>query len=246
MANSYFKFKQFTVHQDKCAMKVCTDACLFAALAAVYRPYRQTAKAPGPLINCLDIGTGTGLLSLMFAQKNTGVKVDAVEIDAAAAEQAMQNIASSPWASNMQVFNEDILTFSPARQYDCIISNPPFFEGDLRSADKAKNDARHDTSLDLLQLLKAVDKLLHPGGFLAVLLPYQRVVYFAEEARKAGLYLVKQVSVKQTFRHKFFRGILFFTRQELKPVFETMIIKDPEHNYTPEFAAALKDYYLFL
>lgn len=252
MANTYFKFKQFTIHQDKCAMKVCTDACLFAALAAVYKPYLQLAKQPKAIASCLDIGTGTGLLSLMFAQKNNEVKIDAVEIDAAAAEQAKENIAASPWAANIQVFNEDILSFKPVthndvqKKYDCIISNPPFFEGDLRSADKAKNDARHDTAMDLLQLLKALDSFLNPDGFFAVLLPYQRIVYFTEEARKTGLYLVKQVLVKQTFKHKFFRGILFFTRKELKPEFETMIIKDPEHNYTPEFSAALKDYYLFL
>jgi tRNA1Val (adenine37-N6)-methyltransferase len=246
MANSYFKFKQFTIHQDKCAMKVCTDACLFAALAAVYRPYQQTTIPQKPLSSCLDIGTGTGLLSLMFAQKNTGVKIDTVEIDAAAAEQASENIAASLWAANIQVFNEDIVNFRPTTKYDCIISNPPFYEGDLRSADKAKNDAKHDTALDLSQLLKVVESLLNPDGFFAVLLPYQRVVQFTEEARKTGLYLVKQVLVKQTFKHKFFRGILFFTRKDLKPEFETLIIKDPDHNYTPEFAAALKDYYLFL
>ena len=245
MANSYFKFKQFTIHQDKCAMKVCTDACLFAALAAVYRPYLQT-KLPRQLANCLDIGTGTGLLSLMFAQKNTEVKIDAIEIDTAAAEQAAENIATSPWAENIQVFNDDILNFRPKIKYDCIVSNPPFFEGDLKSADNAKNNAKHDTSLDLMQLLRAVDAHLTPDGFLAVLLPYQRVVYFTEEARKMGLYLVKQVLVKQTFKHKFFRGILFFTRKELKPEFDMMMIKEPDHNYTPEFATALKDYYLFL
>jgi len=243
MANSYFKFKQFTINQDKCAMKVCTDACLFAAIAAVYKPYVQNGR---PLANCLDIGTGTGLLPLMFAQKNTDVKIDTVEIDAAAAAQASENIAASPWAANIQVFNEDIINFRPGITYDCIISNPPFFEGDLKSADKAKNDAKHDTSLDLSQLLKTVESLLKPGGFFAVLLPYQRVVHFTEEARKMGLYLVKQILVKQTFKHKFFRGILFFTRKDVKPEFETMIIKDPDHNYTAEFAAALKDYYLFL
>lgn len=246
MANSYFKFKQFTINQDKCAMKVCTDACLFGALAATYKPYLQNITLPKLITHCLDIGTGTGLLSLMFAQQNNGTRIDAVEIDSDAAHQAADNIVASPWADNIRVFNQDISQFDNHKRYDCIISNPPFFEGDLRSADTARNNAKHDTALDLTKLLKAIDRLLSTDGFLAVLLPYQRIVHFTEEARKAGLFLARQVLVKQTFKHKFFRGILFFNRKEVKPEFETIIIKDTDHNYTPEFAAALKDYYLFL
>ena len=99
MANNYFQFKQFIIQQDKCAMKVCTDACLFGAIIAT-----QNSQ----VTNCLDIGTGTGLLSLMFAQKNNAAKIDAVELDAAAATQAAENIAASPWAANIQVYNKDI------------------------------------------------------------------------------------------------------------------------------------------
>jgi tRNA1Val (adenine37-N6)-methyltransferase len=238
MANSYFKFKQFTIHQDKCAMKVCTDACLFGALVA---------DCQLPTANCLDIGTGTGLLPLILAQKNNTLKIDAVEIDAAAAAQATENIAASPWANKIQVFNEDILNFSSvSKEYDCIISNPPFFEDDLQSANEAKNNAKHDTALNLLQLLQVVDMHLSKNGFFAVLLPYHRVAYFTDEAEKIGLYLSKQILVKQTFKHKFFRGILFFSRKQTEPQLSEIIIRDTEHNYTPEFSAALKDYYLFL
>ncbi len=237
MANSYFKFKQFTIHQDMCAMKVCTDACLFGALVATCQL---------PIIHALDIGTGTGLLSLMVAQKNNAAKIDAVEIDMEAAKQATENIAASPWADKIRVFNDDILLFSQGKKYDCIISNPPFFEDDLQTADKAKNDARHNTSLSLLQLVQVVAECLNPGGFFAVLLPYHRVSYFIEEAAKKNLYLNRQILVKQTLKHKFFRGILFFSGKETETQFSEIIIKDLEHNYTPEFAAALKDYYLFL
>lgn len=237
MANSYFKFKQFTVQQDKCAMKVCTDACLFGALVANCNP--STA-------NCLDIGTGTGLLALMFAQKNNSAKIDAVEINSEAATQAKENISASPWADRIQVFNEDILTFNPGKQYNCIISNPPFFEDDLQSKDDAKNNAKHNTSLSFIQLLHVMDAHLTADGFFAVLLPYHRVDYFIEEAGKVGLHLTKQILVKQTLKHKFFRGMLFFKRKEAKPNYTEIIIKDLEHNYTPEFVAALKDYYLFL
>ncbi|MFZ1453835.1 MAG: methyltransferase [Ferruginibacter sp.] len=243
MANSYFKFKQFIIHQDKCAMKVCTDACLFGALVADQITKMPAGKAYD---HCLDIGTGTGLLSLMVAQKNNALKIDAVEIDAAAAEQAGSNIAASPWAGNIQVFNEDMLHFKPQKKYDCIISNPPFFEDDLQSADKAKNRARHDTSLNLFQLLQVVEDHLGPDGFFAVLLPYHRVGYFKEETEKKGFYLSKQILVKQTIKHNFFRGILFFKRMKTEALFLEITIKDNGNDYTPEFAAALKDYYLFL
>ena len=224
-------------------MKVCTDACLFGALVADHITRLPAGKQ---FDHCLDIGTGTGLLSLMVAQKNNAIKIDAVEIDAAAAEQAGNNIAASPWAGNIQVFNEDMLHFDPQKKYDCIISNPPFFEDDLQSADKAKNTARHDTSLNLLQLLQVVEDQLGPDGFFAVLLPYHRVGYFIEEAEKKGFHLINQILVMQTTKHNFFRGILFFKRKKTEPGFTEIIIKDNGNDYTPEFVAALKDYYLFL
>ena len=243
MANSYFKFKQFTINQNRCAMKVCTDACLFGALVA---NHIFTTNKKNDSFQCLDIGAGTGLLSLMAAQKNIQIKIDAVEIDAPAAEQVRKNIAASPWINNIQVFNEDIISFKAEKKYDYIISNPPFFEDDLKSADKTKNNAKHDTSLSLLELLQVVDNHLATAGIFAVLLPYHRVDYFIEESKKRGLYLATQVLVKHTIKHKFFRGILFFNREETKPELSEIIIKDIEHKYTPEFAAALKDYYLFL
>lgn len=243
MANSYFKFKQFTINQNRCAMKVCTDACLFGALVA---NHILTTIKKKDSFQCLDIGAGTGLLSLMAAQKNNQIKIDAVEIDAPAAEQVRENIAASPWRDNIQVFNEDIISFTAEKKYNYIFSNPPFFKGDLKSADNTKNNAKHDTALSLLQLLQVVDSHLATAGTFAVLLPYHRVDYFIAESKKRGLHLTAQVLVKQTVKHKFFRGILFFTRKEIKPELSEIIIKDIEHNYTPEFAAALKDYYLFL
>jgi tRNA1Val (adenine37-N6)-methyltransferase len=238
MANSYFKFKQFTIHQDKCAMKVCTDACLFGALVA---------DCTLPTANCLDIGTGTGLLPLILAQKNNTLKIDAVEIDAAAAAQATENIATSPWADNIQVFNDDILNFSSvSKEYDCIISNPPFFEDDLQSADENKNNAKHSTTLNLIQLLDVVNRLLDKNGFFVVMLPYHRLDYFIEAAKKIGLHVNKQILVRQTMKHKFFRSILFFSYKQNQPEQIEIIIKDTQNNYTPQFAAALKDYYLFL
>jgi tRNA1Val (adenine37-N6)-methyltransferase len=237
MPNNYFQFKQFTVHQDKCAMKVCTDACQFGAVVAENYP---TAG------NCLDIGTGTGLLSLMYAQKNPGCNIDAVEIDKAAAEQAEQNFAASPWAERLNIVNVDILDFDTQQKYDRIISNPPFFEDDLKSQNMAKNNAKHDTSLSLTGLLKIVKEQLSNEGIFAVLLPYRRVNDFIEEANGNDLYLIKQLLIKQTRTHDFFRGILFFSQTKSLAVKSEIIIKNYEGNYTDEFTAALKDYYLYL
>jgi tRNA1Val (adenine37-N6)-methyltransferase len=237
MSNSFFQFKQFTIFQQRCAMKVCTDACLFGALVA---------DNDLPATNCLDIGTGTGLLPLMLAQKNKQVFIDAVEIDTDAAEQAGENFASSPWKDRIHIFNTDILSFSRDKQYDLIISNPPFFEGDLRSSDQSKNDAKHDTSLNLVQLLQVTKQRLTANGTIAVLLPYRRVDFFIEEAGKQELQLTQKLLVKQTSNHDYFRGILFLGRSKTETVSESMYIKDKEGNYTPEFVAALKDYYLYL
>ncbi len=218
-------------------MKVCTDACLFGALVADV-----------DLLNAkiLDIGTGTGLLSLMIAQKNPGVHIDAVEINILAAEQATENVAGSPWARNIQVYNVDIADFDPGKKFELIISNPPFFENDLLSPDETKNNAKHDSSLNLLLLLDIVNEHLDKDGTFALLLPYHRVNYFIEQALKKRLYLKSQVLVKQTAAHEFFRGILFFSRKETEPQLNELIIKDSNQNYAPEFTAALKDYYLYL
>jgi tRNA1Val (adenine37-N6)-methyltransferase len=243
MPNHYFKFRQFNIQQDQCAMKVCTDACLFGALVA--NSMISSAKANEEL-QCLDIGTGTGLLSLMIAQKNQAIKIDAIEIDKPAAEQAGENIAASPWADRIQVFNEDICCFVPGKPYDYIFSNPPFFENDLKTAVEAKNKARHDTSMSLSDLLTVTANLLAPEGCFAVLLPYTRIAYFTAASKKMGLHLYRQILVKQSGKHDFFRGILFFKRQETEPLFSEMIIKDAHQMYTPAFAEALKDYYLFL
>jgi len=224
-------------------MKVCTDACLFGAIVA---NRQQSSHHPQDAVHCLDIGTGTGLLSLMYAQKNPFTIIDAVEIDQAAAEQAKENFAASPWSGRLNIFNKDILALHSPEKYDLIFSNPPFFEDDLRSPDEFKNSAKHDTTLDLKQLLHVVGTYLTNESSFAVLLPYRRVEYFTNEADKAGLHLVEYVLVKQTAKHDPFRGILFFSKRKNELQSGEIIIKDAEGKYTTEFTAALKDYYLHL
>jgi tRNA1Val (adenine37-N6)-methyltransferase len=238
VANSFFQFKQFTIQQDKCAMKVCTDACLFGAYVADELQQHLVKTI-------LDIGTGTGLLSLMLAQKTTAV-IDAVEIDEAAFNQAKENIAQSPWKEKTNIFNSDILKFQPNKKYDCIISNPPFFESDLKSDDEKKNFARHDTSLTLTGLLNAVATHLSNDGFFAVLLPYHRSIYFEEESLKLNFHLIKKILVKQTAKHDYFRAMLIFSRIECATVTDEITIKNEASNYSAEFIELLKDYYLHL
>ena len=128
MSNSYFQFKQFIIHQDRCAMKVTTDACLFGAWVAEEDKSEKIITK-----NVLDIGTGTGLLSLMYAQKNSLANIDAIEIDEDAYIQAKENVAASPFAERINIIHDDIKRFTFSKKYDCIISNPPFYEKEIRS-----------------------------------------------------------------------------------------------------------------
>jgi tRNA1Val (adenine37-N6)-methyltransferase len=219
-------------------MKVCTDACLFGAYVA------KTLQSL-PVNNILDIGAGTGLLSLMLAQKTTAA-IDSIEIDAAAFAQAKENIVQSPWKEKITIVNKNVLQFEPDKKYDCIISNPPFFEADLKSDDEKKNFAKHDSSLTLINLLKIIDNHLTAEGFFALLLPYHRSNYFEKLAEELNFYCAKKILVKQTPRHNYFRAILIFSRNKSSAQQATFTIKNEAGNYTPEFTEVLKDYYLYL
>jgi tRNA1Val (adenine37-N6)-methyltransferase len=236
--NNYFQFKQFTIQQDKCAMKVCTDACLFGAYIA--NELKQILVK-----NILDIGAGTGLLSLMLAQKTTAA-IDTVEINETAFNQAKENIVQSPWKEKINIFNTDVLQFKPVKTYDYIISNPPFFESDLKSEDEKKNSAKHDTSLTLAKLLNTIDIHLSEDGFFAILLPFHRSIYFEEASLKLNFHLFKKILVKQTSTHNYFRAMLIFSRTKSTVTTDEIIVKNKEGNYSAEFIELLKDYYLYL
>jgi tRNA1Val (adenine37-N6)-methyltransferase len=221
-------------------MKVCTDACLFGAILAE-KIYREKNKVS----NLLDIGTGTGLLSLQVAQKNS-ISIDAVEIDRDSYDQAQQNFSNSPWSERIRIFNTDILDFVADKKYDCIISNPPFYEGDLKSDNSKKNVAKHDSTLKLEQLLKVIEKHLSPTGYFAVLLPYQRVEYFITLAAEFKYKVQEKWLIRPTDAHPFFRGILIFSLDTTEIITKEIFIKDSTGNYTAEFVDLLKDYYLQL
>ena len=221
-------------------MKVCTDACLFGAILAE-KIYREKNKVS----NLLDIGTGTGLLSLQVVQKNR-LSIDAVEIDRDSYEQAQQNFSNSPWSEKLRIYNTDILNFVADKKYDCIISNPPFYEGDLKSDNSKKNAAKHDSTLKLEQLFKVIEEHLSPPGYFAVLLPYQRVDYFITLAADFNYKVQEKWMIRPTDAHPFFRGILFFSLAKTEIITKEISIKDSTGNYTAEFVDLLKEYYLQL
>jgi tRNA1Val (adenine37-N6)-methyltransferase len=233
--NSYFQFKQFTVHQDHCAMKVCTDACLFGAWVAM---------KVRPSGHVLDIGTGTGLLPLMLAQAGSAL-FDCIEIEESAGRQAVENAQNSPWKDRMRVYHADVKHFLFNGAYDLIISNPPFFENDLRSGDAVKNRARHDDTLTLKELAEIASVHLSSDGLFAVLLPFHRRDYFIREAGLVNLFLTSALLVKQTPKHPFFRAMLLFSKKPGVAIEEELTVRNGDH-YTPEFTFLLKDYYLHL
>ena len=143
MRYSYFRFKQFVIHQERSSMKVCTDSCILGAWTAVQLKNVKTI---------LDIGTGTGLLPLMLAQKSESI-IDAIESDRESAGQARENVQLTPWSDRIHIIEGDVREFIGEDRYDWIITNPPFFESDLRSPERKKNEAKHDESLTLGQLI---------------------------------------------------------------------------------------------
>ncbi|WP_276501731.1 tRNA1(Val) (adenine(37)-N6)-methyltransferase [Terrimonas pollutisoli] len=244
MANSYFQFKQFMVHQDRCAMKVTTDGCLFGAWVA-----EQVKSENKEVTKLLDIGAGTGLLSLMVAQANSAIKLDAIEIDKDAFEQAKENIANSPWNSRISVFHGDAKEFSSPYLYDVIISNPPFYEKELKSENSKKNKAHHDEGLLLDDLLSIIKKNLAPGGEFYLLLPYKRKEAIDIAFAKNELAISHITFVRQSTQHHYFRIMIsgkYPANKEGLSTTTELTIRNEKQEYMPEFIQLLKNYYLHL
>ena len=213
-------------------MKVCTDACLFGAWVAQLPQVAHTK-------NIADIGTGTGLLSLMLAQK-TNADITAIEIDECAAMQAAGNFSASPWGDRLNVIHKDLKNYSTAAPYDLVISNPPFFENDLQSPDNKRNMALHSSGLSSELLIDRAANLLSADGTLALLLPYQRLDVFVHLALEHGLYLHRLCNVRQTEKHSFFRSMVCFGRENNEAMNEELSIKF-NGQYSETFTLLLKD-----
>jgi tRNA1Val (adenine37-N6)-methyltransferase len=242
MANSYFQFKQFVIHQDRCAMKVTTDGCLFGAWAA-----REVKARSHDVRNMLDIGVGTGLLSLMVAQENPHLIIDGAEIDKNAYTQAKENIVSAPFKNKIYISNSDIRDDVSGRKYDIVVCNPPFYENELQSGNAAKNIAHHDSGLLLQELLPIIKSKLVADSSFYLLLPYKRRTEVEELFQKNNLFFTKKILVRQSVKHDYFRLLIAGSLWDDVITEETeMSVRDEQGDYTTEFTKLLKDYYLQL
>lgn len=251
--NQYFRFKQFTVYQDlsnDLGMKVCTDACVLGAWALA-KPASTTGSW-----RVLDIGTGTGLLALMVAQRHPMARIDAVEIDPEAAEQAKINFIKSPFSQQLHLMQADIgVTTSdiPENGYDAIITNPPFFQQHLPSEKHQANTARHDVHLSFSGLIEAVNRLLKPSGVWDVLLPVEESYRLQALAASNRWRVVRELLLSHQPGKKPFRRLTTYTNtenstdlvgpEETRPM-ELRIYQEDGKSYSDGFQKLLRDFYL--
>ena len=233
--NTYFQFKQFTIHQDKCAMKVTEIACILGAWSTI----------PPHAKKILDIGCGTGLLSLMMAQQNNTVEIDAVEIAESCVAQAKENIENSIFNQRIHCIQADIQNFYPAHQYDFIISNPPFFEQQLKSSNKLKNIAWHSDALPLQALIETIDRLLKPSGCFSILLPVQRREELLKICLPYSFYLFKNAQLRHSNQHPITHEMCSFSRTPQPLLTEIISIKE-NGEYSNAIINLLRAFYLKL
>lgn len=234
MPNQYFRFKQFAIRQEKSAMKVGTDGVLLGAWATI-----------GEAKHILDVGTGTGLIALMLAQRSNAM-IDAVEIDQQAATQAMENVNSSRWGNRIKVFHNSFQEYwnNTEQRYDLIVSNPPYFHKSLKSPEVARTVARHTEQLPYSDLLKGVSNLLNEHGRFAGIFPYVEGNIFVAEASTYGLYCNKRVNVLGRSNGNVKRLLLEFSKAKVPLVEEDLTVRAGETEYTAEYINLTRDFYL--
>jgi len=235
MGNNYFRFKRFTIYQDKCAMKVGTDGVLLGAWSNC-----SSSK------NVLDIGTGTGLVALMIAQRSMS-KIDAIEIEKNAVSQATINIVKSPWKDRISIehtFFQDFYSKS-LKKYDLIVSNPPYFTNSSINPDIAKTFARHNQCLKFSELIEGTSKLLSKNGKFNVIIPADQSVLFTQIAKQHKLYLSRVLNVRPTANKPVKRVIFELSHVITTPKISELIIElDQRHHYSADYIDLTKDYYL--
>jgi tRNA1Val (adenine37-N6)-methyltransferase len=235
MSADRFEFKQFTINQSRCAMKVGTDAVLLGAWIQI-----EGAES------ILDIGTGTGVIALMMAQKSTAM-ITAIDIDGSACEQSKENIGNSPWPDRIKVLNESLQQFTINNQhkFDLIVSNPPYFVDAYKSSEEARNQARHADQLPFNEFINCAKLLLHEKGKICIILPTRESIKFRELAAANQLYLTRIMHIKTTEYKDEKRQMLQFELINKKLVDETLVIEqDERHNYSKEYKELTKDFYL--
>ncbi len=234
MANNYFSFKQFTINQEKSAFKVGTDGVLLGASAEI-----TSVK------KILDIGSGTGLIALMLAQRSDA-EIVAIEPDHDSFVQACSNIRQCKWSNRIRVINSDLQNFYPDNEkFDLIVTNPPYFTDSLKNPDQRKSSARHTDSLASGDLLEGVSRLMAEEGNLYVIMPYVEGTVFIAEAHRHKLYCHSILKIRPLPTSEIRRLILGFGRERIKVVEKFITIeKGLRHEFTEEYINLTKDFYL--
>lgn len=234
MSNPYFQFKQFTVWHDKCAMKVGTDGVLLGAWASVRNAHR-----------ILDVGTGTGLVALMLAQRSLpDANIVALEIDEAAAGQARENVARSSWKERIEVVQVDFKKYQSSAKFDVIVSNPPYFIDSLGCPDQQRNSARHNDSLTYEDLLAGVAGLLAEDGTFTIVIPADvadRVKMIASAKRMQAVQQLNVITKPGGIPR---RTLITFSFANQKCIVEELLTEVARHQYSKEYVALTREYYL--
>ncbi|MEE3999800.1 methyltransferase [Tenacibaculum sp. FZY0031] len=234
-----FQFKEFAVHQDKTAMKVGTDAVLLGA-------WCNLGDYPDTM---LDVGSGTGVISLMLAQRSGAMTIDAVEVDGDAYEQTVENFEQSDWGDRLFCYNASFVEFAAEmseeeEEYDIIVSNPPFYTDNYETEDVARNKARFTSSLSFKELLKGVGQILSENGRFSTIIPFKEEESFIELAKKYNLYLNRVCRVKGTPTTETKRSLLELSFTESSIQEEELIIETQRHQYTDAYINLTKGFYL--
>lgn len=234
MANNYFSFKEFTVFQDKSAFKVGTDGVLLGAMADVFN-----------VKSILDIGSGTGVISIMLAQRSEA-EIVSIEPDKESFVQACENVSLCRWRSRIKVLNTELQNYNPGKEkFDLIVTNPPYFSDSLKNPDHRKSTARHNDSLTSEELLAGVLKLLEDNGRFQLIMPYVEGNIFIAEARQFGLYCNNLVKIKPLPTAEIRRLILTFSRERRKVTEKYLTIESGKrHEFTEEYINLTKNFYL--
>lgn len=232
---THFHFKQFAVRHDRCAMKVGTDAVLLGSWVIV-----NDAK------RILDIGTGSGVIALMAAQRTSDAQIDAIEIEKSDAEQARENVLNSPWPTRVFVHNVPVQEFTTDNPYDVIISNPPYFNNSQLPPDERRHQTRHTVSLDYISLINAVRRHLKPDGKFNVILPFTEGLQFIELAAQSGLFCSRKYSFRTRPAKPIERWLLEFLYQELPIEKGEVVLYEKGLEWAESYVTLTRDYYLKL
>lgn len=233
MPNPYFSFKQFTVYHDRCAMKVGTDGVLLGAWTDV-----SSSK------HILDIGTGTGLIALMLAQRCSCAQITAIDIDLMAVGQARENIEASNWGNRVNVTLQDLNTYTPNCLFDTIVSNPPYFVDSLKSVDSQRTMARHTDTLSAIVLFRKTAELLSDEGKFSLIIPFDQKDYFISLAKEEGLFLSRLTNVITRPGIPPKRSLMEFKKQISVCEENSLIIEIDRHVYTDEYISLTREFYL--